>query len=53
LADALRRVLSDAELHDRLLAEARPAAAPWDDQAAMRSLAAVARAVVSRPSRRA
>jgi glycosyltransferase involved in cell wall biosynthesis len=53
LSDALRRVLSDAGQHERLLAEARPAAAPWDDQAAMRSLAAVARAVVSRPSRRA
>lgn len=52
LADALRRVLSDAELYDRLAGEAPVAASVWSTQRAMMALAATIRGVLAAPPRR-
>lgn len=53
LADALTRVLTDAELRARLADEAVSAARAVDPEHAMTALAAAARDVLARPSRRA
>jgi len=52
LADALRRVLTDPELHARLVAEASVAASAWSAERAIEALAATVREVLTAPSRR-
>ncbi len=52
LADALRRVLTDAELHARLVAEAPAAASAWSAERATDALAATVRDVLAAPPRR-
>lgn len=52
LADALRRVLTDAELHARLVAEAPGAASTWSAERATEAFATTAREVLAAPSRR-
>ena len=52
LADAIRRVLTDAPLRERLAADAPVAASAWSEDAAMAALAAAARLALSAPPRR-
>lgn len=52
LADAITRLLTDADLRSRLSAEALAAASTLTPDAAMRTLAAVCVDVLSRPARR-
>lgn len=52
LADALRIVLTDADLHARLVSEAPAAASAWSGERAIDALAATVRDVVAAPSRR-
>jgi glycosyltransferase involved in cell wall biosynthesis len=52
LADALRLVLTDPELHARLVAEAPVAASAWSAERAISALAAAVREVLATPSRR-
>ena len=53
LADALRRVLTDAELRTRLAVEAPAAASVWGDDRTLEALAATVRDVLATASRRA
>ncbi|MDP3949659.1 glycosyltransferase, partial [Microbacterium sp.] len=52
LADALRRMLTDADLHARLVAEAPVAASAWSAERATDALAATVRDVLAAPPRR-
>lgn len=52
LADALRSVLTDAELHGRLVSKAPEAASAWGVERATDALATTVRAVLAAPSRR-
>jgi len=52
LADAIRQVLTDAPLRERLAAEAPVAASAWSEDAAMAALAAATRLALSAPPRR-
>jgi len=52
LATAIRRMLTDAALRDRLAREAPAAAAAWSEDAAMAALAAAVRTALAGPPRR-
>jgi len=52
LADAIRQVLTDAPLRERLAVEAPVAASAWSEDAAMAALAAATRLALSGPPRR-
>ena len=52
LADAIRRVLTDAPMRERLAAEAPVVASAWSEDAAMAALAAATRIALSGPPRR-
>ncbi|MDT0156454.1 glycosyltransferase [Microbacterium sp. ARD32] len=52
LADAIRRVLTDAPLQARLAAEAPAAASAWSEDAAMAALASATRTALASPPRR-
>lgn len=52
LTDALRLVLTDAELHARLVAEASSAASAWSAERAIEAFAATVRDVIAAPPRR-
>lgn len=52
LAAAIRRMLTDAALRDRLAREAPAAAAAWSEDAAMAALAAAVRTALAGPPRR-
>ncbi|GAA3930155.1 hypothetical protein GCM10022383_06010 [Microbacterium soli] len=52
LADAIRRVLTDAPLRARLAGEAPAVASAWSEDAAMTALAAATRTALAGPARR-
>src|SRR5690606_17488320 len=53
LAEALRRVLTDAELREGFAAQAPAAASVWSSTTAINALATTVRDVLDAPSRRA